>query len=144
MITGRPVIASNKPSKSLRWNGNSSFKASVRASLDLLRIMRCTMGRREVLEEHVLGAAQADPTRPEGPRALRVARIVGIGPDLQPRHRATVFAGPAAGRRADFVSPGEQLHQVLLFLELGRTVGILPTNASPVPPSTLTHSPSLT
>jgi pyruvate, orthophosphate dikinase len=46
IITGRPVMASNRPSKSLRWNGSSSSRAAVRSSLVLAMIMRCTIGRR--------------------------------------------------------------------------------------------------
>ncbi len=49
------------------------------------------------LEEHVLGPAQADPLGSETARPFGVARVVGVGPHLQP---------------AELVGPGEQLDQV--------------------------------
>src|SRR5688500_6724416 len=49
-------------------------------------------GRQPVaLEEHVLGAAQADALRTERAGTLSVARIVAVGPDLH----ATRLVGPA-------------------------------------------------
>ena len=61
--------------------------------------------RREalLLEEHVLRPAQTDALRPERPRALGVARVVGIRPYLE------------APRR---VGPAEKRRQVVLVLEL--------------------------
>jgi len=43
------------------------------------------------VEEHVLGAAEADPLRPVLPRPRRVGRVVGVGPDLE----APLLVGPA-------------------------------------------------
>ena len=146
MMTGRPVIASNRPSKSLRWYGNSSSRAAVRSALVLARIMRCTMGRRIGLEEHVLGAAQADAEGAESAGAAGVRRVVGVGPHLQAAGRAscsrpaTRLPGVAAISSAH---PSRVIRSVCSS-NFGATVGIWPTNASPVPPSTLIHSPSLT
>ena len=56
-----------------------------------------------LLHEHVLGAAEADALRAEGDGALRVARVVRVGPDAE---------------RARLVGPAEQRPQVVLFLEV--------------------------
>ena len=95
--------------------------ASVRSALVSARIMRCTIGRRSGLEEHVLGAAQAD-----------ALGAVGAGP-------AGILAGnphwptpadhgvrPAGGSLrmsvpgGDLVRPVEQGQQVGLFFQGGR------------------------
>ena len=44
----------------------------------------------DVVEEHVLGAAQADALGPEGDRLGRLVRLVGVGADLQ----LAVLVGP--------------------------------------------------
>jgi hypothetical protein len=62
------------------------------------------------LEEHVLGAAQADALGAEAAGALGVARVVGVGPHAQ---------------AADLVGPLEQRAQVLLALEVGIVGGEL-------------------
>ena len=48
-------------------------------------------GQALLLEEHVLGAAQADALRAEAARALGVPGVVGVGPHLQ----AAELVGPA-------------------------------------------------
>ena len=50
-------------------------------------------------EEHVLGAAQADPLRAEGERRLRVLRDVRVGADAEPLH---------------VVGPRKQLRELLI------------------------------
>ena len=54
-------------------------------------------GQALLLHEHVLGAAEADALSTEAPRQLGVARIVAVGPDLEP-------SGP--------VGPAQQLLEV--------------------------------
>ena len=55
-------------------------------------------------QEHVLGAAQADPVGPQAAGVGRVVAVVGVGPHPE-------VAGP------DLVGPGQQ------HVELGRRVG---------------------
>ncbi len=61
-------------------------------------------GEAVLLEEHVLGPAQADPLRAERARALRIAGVVGVGPDLEAAH---------------LVGPAQQRGEVVLVLEAG-------------------------
>ena len=62
-------------------------------------------GRQPVLlEEHVLGAAQADALRAERAGPLGVARVVGVGPDLEAAH---------------LIGPAEERGEVVLVLEAG-------------------------
>ena len=60
-------------------------------------IIRCTIGRRSTLEEHVLGPAQADALGAETAGALGVAAVVGVGSNAQ---------------SADVVGPAEQCGEV--------------------------------
>ena len=78
------------------------------------------------LEEHVLGAGQADALGAEAAGALRVHRVVGVGPHAQ---------------RAQLVGPAQQLDQVRI-LDVGGLVSILPVKISPVVPSSENQSPS--
>ena len=69
-----------------------------------LRIM-LPHGRQPVLlEEHVLGAAQADALRAEGAGTLGVARVVGVRPHLQAAHA---------------IGPAQEGGEVVLVLEAG-------------------------
>jgi hypothetical protein len=54
-------------------------------------IISCTTGKPVVAEEHVLGAAEADPLRAELARAHRVLGRVGVRAHLQ----LTNVVGPA-------------------------------------------------
>ena len=80
------------------------------------------------LEEHVLGAAQPDPLRPELPRALGVVRRVGVG---------------AHPQSAEVIGPPHEPHEVLAGcgLDQRRPSQDHPPSA-PVEsePVTLTHS----
>ncbi len=64
-----------------------------------------------LLEEHVLGPAQADALRPEGSGTLGVARVVRVGPDLQ---------------APDLIGPGQERGQVVLVLVARLDGGQLP------------------
>ena len=78
IVTGRPGISRNRPAKSLRWNGRilaSAFSRPLRVGHDHL----ADFG--EMVEEHMLGAAQADPLGPEGDRHSGLVGQVGIGAD---------------------------------------------------------------
>ena len=75
---------------------------------------------------------------------MGILGIVGVGPDLQPARRLALLAPCARRAAADLVGPAEQGHQVVCSSNFGATVGIWPTKTSPVVPSTLIQSPSLT
>jgi hypothetical protein len=80
------------PSKSLRWKGSSFFQ---RLLARRLVVGEDHLAHREdavALEEHVLGAAQADALGAEVASALRVGGRVGVGAHAQ---RAELV-GPAS------------------------------------------------
>ena len=83
MITGSPSIAWKRPRKSARCSGTSSSRASAafgdRVGHDHALHDRQPLG----LEEHVLGAAQADALRAVLPGPLGVLRVVGVRADAQ-------------------------------------------------------------
>ena len=83
---------------------------------------------RSSLEEHVLGAAQADALGAELARRARRRRRVGVGADLE---------------RADLVGP---VHQRRRSRRTARaaTVGTSPSMTSPVVPSSVMTSPAFT
>ena len=60
IVTGRPFIARKMPSKSSRWNGSSLASALRRPASSSARIISRIGVDALALEEHVLGAAQAD------------------------------------------------------------------------------------
>ena len=152
MTTGRPDIAARMPSKSPCWRLRAwpsrrrtvltaAFSSAVRAlaGRDLGLGTGGDVGDEDraahdleaiALAEHVLGAAEADALGAVGAGLSGLFRLVGVGPDLQ---------------LADLVGPAEDGLQVLLVLDSGRwTVGMEPAKTSPVEPSRLTQSPSLT
>ncbi len=82
IVTGRPFISRNSPAKSSRWKGSSLASAFSRDSFVSATIISRNFV--EVLEEHVLGAAQADPLGAEGDRrAAACVWLVGIRADPQ-------------------------------------------------------------
>ena len=91
-------MARKRPSKSARWCGSSASRHS-RDDLRVLLVEDHPLHVRQAvgLEEHVLGAAQADPLRAVLARPPGVGRIVGVRPHLQ---------------AAELVGPAQQLHEV--------------------------------
>ena len=69
-----------------------------RSASSLARIICCTMRQAVGLEEHVLGAAQADALGAELARALGVARVVGVGPHLQAAEARRPSPAASSGR----------------------------------------------
>ena len=80
------------------------------------------------VEEHVLGAAEADPLGAERAGLGGVRGRVGVGADLE---------------RPDLVGPGHQRRRSRRRSS-GSTVGTLPIMTSPVVPLIVTKSPALT
>ena len=135
MVTGRLPMARKMPLKSLRCSGSSSARASCtgprarRASRwiasafllvlagggELLAQALDVLGHEDeaaeaddavALEEHVLGAAQADAFGAHLDGAVGVARDVGVGADAQ----LAVLVGP--------------LHELVVLLEEQALVGL--------------------
>ena len=80
MVTGSPAMARKRPSKSERWKGSSLARfGPLIVSLGQDHLLDERQSLR--LEEHVLGAAQADPLAPRCGHAGH-PRVVGIGPTL--------------------------------------------------------------
>ena len=97
----------------------------------------------DVVEEHVLGAAQADALGAEGDRLERLLRLVGVGAHLQ----RAVLRRPrsSAARSACNVSASSGLSVLVIStcrISLGR-VSTLPSKTSPVKPSIEIESPCL-
>ncbi len=83
-------MAVKMPTKSFRWKG-SSLASALRARLHVLGQNHLPHGGDAIfLEEHVLGAAQADSLGAEIASSLGVLRRVGIGANLQ----LAVLVGP--------------------------------------------------
>ena len=102
------------------------------------RIMRCTMGRRSVSKNMCSVRHRPMPCAPNCAGAARVRRVVRVGPHLEAPRRAVVLARLATPSVAAISSaqPSRVMRSVCSS-NFGATVGIWPTNASPVPPSTL-------
>ena len=81
IVTGRPFMARNMPSKSLPLErqqlGQRLLAVLRRLGQDHLAHLL------DVVEEHVLGAAQADALGAEGDRLRRLVGLVGIGADAR-------------------------------------------------------------
>ena len=103
MVTGRPRISRKMPTKSSRWKGRSFASAAARPRASSARIISRIACDALLVEEHVLGAAEADALGAEGARRARVERRVGVRAHLHrsrrvgPRHE---LAELAAERRA--------------------------------------------
>ena len=125
-MTGSPAIASKIPSKSDCWNG-SSRSSAARRPVSVVGEDHLLHDRQPLLaEEHVLGAAEADPLGAELARPRRVLRVVGV--------RAHAAGGAASSAQPRIVSKSS--------LSCGGTSGTSPTNTRPVPPSIVITSPS--
>ena len=125
----QPVHRLEEPAKSARCSGSSSSRASRRSGSSRARIMRLHHRQPLGLEEHVLGAAQADALGPERARALGVRagsrRWPGrpAGGTRRPSRAASISQGPRVG---------------------GASCRAARAKTSPVVPSTDTQSPSRT
>ena len=94
IVTGSPAIASKIPSKSDCWNGSSRSSAARRPA-SVVGEDHLLHDRQPLLaEEHVLGAAEADPLRAELARPRRVLRRVGV----RAHPEAAQLVGPAEDR----------------------------------------------
>ncbi len=81
MVTGRPAIARKRPAKSSRWKGSIFANAASRVGRVLGHDHFAHLG--DVIEEHVLGAAQADALGAEGDRLGGLVGQVGVGANPQ-------------------------------------------------------------
>ena len=101
MVTGSPAMMRNSSTKSSRWNGSSLASAArrPRSSLghDHLPHRADALG----IEEHVLGAAEADALGAELARGLRVERRLGVGAHAEPAassaHSISLAKSPDSG-----------------------------------------------
>ena len=99
MVTGRPSIASKMPTKSCFWYGSSAARAFFRPCLVVGQDHLPHVDDPLALEEHVLGAAQADALGAERTGLDGVLGRVGVGADLEradlvgPRHELGEMAG---------------------------------------------------
>ena len=94
MVTGRPAMISNSSTKSARCIGNS---LAIAVRRDLLVVGEDHLAHRldaVLVEEHVLGAAEADALGAETHGGLRVGRRIGIGAHAEAAH----LVGPADQR----------------------------------------------
>ena len=99
-MTGRPSIASNRPSKSPA-GAAAARRARARRSSVVGRGSPPTIFCVAVVaEEHVLGAAQADALGAELARALRVLGRVGVGADAEVRAARRPTRGRCRMRRS--------------------------------------------
>ena len=90
-MTGRPAMISKIAWKSARCSGSSLASAARRPASSSARIIWRTAEMRAGIEEHVLGAAQADALGAELARHAAIGRGLGIGAHLH----AAVPVGPA-------------------------------------------------
>ena len=103
MVTGSPSISRKMPTKSSRWNGRSLSSALSRAVRVGGEDHLAHGGDALVVEEHVLGAAEADALGAEVARGARVERRVGVGAHAQrahlvgPHHELAELAGERGG-----------------------------------------------
>ena len=105
-VTGRPSMASRIATKSCFWAARSSSRAAASSSAAGGEDHAPHDRQPVVGQEHVLGAAQPDPLRPEASGVGRVGTVVGVGPHGQMP-------------LADLVGPTED--HVELWRRFGRT-----------------------
>ena len=128
MVTGSPDMISKSSTKSSRCIGSSLASAARRPRSSSARIISRMATMRSLLEEHVLGAAQADAFGAEAaaPSRASVGRL-GIGAHLHAAHGV----GPFHQRR-------ELAGQLRLAASRPR-----PSSTWPVEPSMVMMSPFL-
>ena len=113
IVTGRPSMIVNSSTKSARCIGRSLSSAARRAGLVVGEDHLAHRDDAILLEEHVLGPAEADALGAEGERGPRVGRRLGIGADphpprlVGPLHQLAEVAGEL--RLAHRDDPGEHL-----------------------------------
>ena len=111
MVTGSPAMIRKISAKSPRWAGSSLSSARAAAGLVLGEDHLADVGDPLGVEEHMLGAAQADPLGAELARGAAIERRLGIGADPEAalacrpspsacRNRRPARAGRSAPRRA--------------------------------------------
>ena len=104
MVTGKPSIARKIASKSARCIGSSLASARWRPAVVLGDDHLAHRGEAVALEEHVLGAAEADALGAEVAAAVGVGRRVGVDPHAEladpvgPLHEAAEVAARAPAR----------------------------------------------
>ena len=95
IVTGRPFMAVKMPMKSFRWTGKQLLERRSCGPLSLsARIISRIAMDAVALEEHVLGAAEADAFGAEVAGPLGVGGRVGVGADLE----RAVLVGPLHDR----------------------------------------------
>ncbi len=119
MVTGRPCMMRNSSTKSWRCIGSSLASALRRPSASSAMIISRTATMRSLVEEHVLGAAEADALGAEAARGLGVERRLGVGAHVH--GAATSSAQPISVAKSPESS--------------GWMVGTSPSMTSPVEPS---------
>ena len=83
-MTGRPSIASNRPSKSSCWSGSSSASASRRASSSSAMIIARIFGWRSSAMNMCSVRHRPMPSAPSSRALRRVLRRVGVGAHAEP------------------------------------------------------------
>ena len=94
MVTGRPAMIRKISAKSPRCAGSNLSSARAAAGLVLGEDHLADVGDPLGVEEHMLGAAQADALGAELARGAAVERGLGIGADLE----AALRVGPGHQR----------------------------------------------
>ena len=94
MVTGRPAMIRKISAKSPRWAGSNLSSARAAAGLVLGEDHLADVGDPLGVEEHMLGAAQADPLGAELARGAAVERRLGIGAHAEP----ALLVGPGHQR----------------------------------------------
>jgi hypothetical protein len=125
MVTGRPSISRNSPSKSPRWIGSSLARALRRPASSSAKDHFAHRADAVALKKHVFGAAKSDTRGAEFAGHHGFFRRVGVGAHFQP----AVFVGQAS------VRPKSPLSSASM-------VGICPSYTSPVEPLSEIQSPS--
>ena len=126
MVTGKPSIARKIPSKSARCIGSSLASARSRPAVSWRHDHLPHRGEPLALEEHVLGAAEADALGAEVAAPVRVGRRVGVDPHPELPDPVGPLHEPDEVRRS---APA-------------RSSAAWPANTLPVLPSTVIQSPS--
>ena len=90
IVTGRPAIASNRPSKSSCWSGSSSASASRRSSSSSAMIIARIFGWRSSAMNMCSVRHRPMPSAPSSRAFFAPSRVVGVGAHLQ----AAELVGP--------------------------------------------------
>ena len=127
MVTGWPSIASRMPSKSSRWNG-SSFASASRRSVSSSAMIMARMCLMRSSPKNMCSVRQRP--MPSAPKLLALAASSGV----------SAFVRTPSCRN----SSAHSMMVAKLPESSGSTVGTWPRMTSPVEPSRVSQSPSLT